>query len=87
MPPPYQQDLRPTPPTIPPSHQVLLTHPPPQALPLIVCVKSGGLMEDEEFHPLTSESEEEWTGAIHSYCPDLFQPGEFFLLIHIILLD
>ncbi len=29
--------LRPTPPTIPPSYQVLLTHPPPQALPLIVC--------------------------------------------------
>lgn len=36
-PPPHQQDLRPIPPTIPPSHRVLLTHPPPQALPLIVC--------------------------------------------------
>lgn len=28
-PPPYQQDLRPIPPTISPSHRVLLTHPPP----------------------------------------------------------
>lgn len=44
-------------------------------------------MEDEEFHPLTSGSEEGWKGAIHSYSTDLFQPSEFFQLIHIVILD